>query len=380
MRYWDQFEREVVSDMDGLPRVCVAGVGSAGAAVAADLALAGFTVSLFDLPEFSDNLQAIDRRGGIELTGTTNSGKIGFAEFEAATLDPAKAVQGKDVIMVATPAFGHEPMTTALAPYLESGQIVMFNTGYWGSLRVRGILEDAGKLRDVVLAEAHIHPYLSRSLTPTHAHIYAVKQDIRFAAWPATETERALSVVRRLYPQMRRSSNVLETNFYAGNPSWHAPITIPKASFFFDRAKAFRFYGEVSPSASRLIDAFDSERQQVAAAFGCRVPTLLDWISASYGLRGQSVYEAYQGSEHAKRWGTDVGNRRVLREDLCYFYHPMEQLADKVGVEVPVTRAMIDVLGVLTDYDYRQHGVTLADLGMSRLATREEIRNYLNGE
>ncbi len=177
---------------------------------------------------------------------------------------------------------------------------------------------------------------------------------------------------------MRLSKNVLENNFYPGNPSVHAQINIPKAEFFFERAKEFRFYGEVSMCASKLADAFDRERVAVAAAFGSEVPMHIPWVSRAYGYEGENLYEMYGNvsCEHVKRWGNDAGNRRVLREDLCYFFVPMEQLADRVGIDVPVTKAMIEILTVFTDFDYRAHGITLKHLGMEGL-NKNQIIDYV---
>ena len=49
---------------------------------------------------------------------------------------------------------------------------------------------------------------------------------------------------------------MLELNFRPGNPGVHVQITLPKAGFFLDRARVFRFYGEVSMCASKLTDEF----------------------------------------------------------------------------------------------------------------------------
>lgn len=173
----------------------------------------------------------------------------------------------------------------------------------------------------------------------------------------------------------------MENNFYAGNPSIHAQINIPKAAFFFERAREFRFYGEASMCASKLVDEFDRERQAVAAAFDCEVPMSVDWISRAYGYPGKNTYEIYGHvtCEHAQRWGNDAGNRRVLIEDLCYFFVPMEQLAEIVGLEVPVTKAMIEMLRIFTDYDYRANGLTLGDLGLAGLNKSQIIDYLING-
>jgi hypothetical protein len=70
------------------------------------------------------------------------------------------------------PAFAHESFFEALSPYLVEGQTILVNTGYWASLRVRGLLKRKGLLQKVTVAEEHIMPYLSRLVEPAHAHIY----------------------------------------------------------------------------------------------------------------------------------------------------------------------------------------------------------------
>ena len=46
-------------------------------------------------------------------------------------------------------------------------------------------------------------------------------------------------------------------------------------------------------------------------------------------------YKIRRGAAHEQRWGNDACNRLVLKEDLCYFFVPMEQLAEVVGIDVP---------------------------------------------
>lgn len=365
--------------MKDLPSLTVCGCGGAGTAISADLSLLGCKVNLYELPAFEQTLDPIRKHGGIELTGNTCSGKTGFAKLNRITSDPQEATEDTELIMITVPAFAHESFFEALSPYLVEGQTILVNTGYWASLRVRGLLKRKGLLQKVTVAEEHIMPYLSRLVEPAHAHIYNFKRDLRVSAWPSTRNEAVLKLVKKVYPQFSLSKNVIENNFYPGNPSVHAQITIPKAAFFFERAREFRFYGEVSLCASKLTDAFDKERIAVASALGCDVPHAFDYFRRAYEYTGDNLYEIFGGGtcEHAKRWGNDAGNRRVLREDLCYFFVPMEQLAQFLGIEVPVTKAMIELLQIFTDFDYRGNGIALKDLGMDGFTTKEQVIDYV---
>lgn len=366
--------------MKGLISVAVCGCGSAGTAIAADVSFTGCQVNLFELPEFEQNIIPIRERKGIELTGTTSSGKTGFAKLNRITTDAQEAIKNTELIMITVPAPAHGAFFEALAPYLADGQTILVNTGYWASLRMKDLLKRKGVLEKITVAEEHIMPYLSRTVGPAHAHIYNFKRDLKVSAWPATKNEAVYKLVKKVYPQFTLSKNVIENNFYAGNPSVHAQITLPKAAFFFEQAREFKFYSEVSLCASKLTEAFDKERIKVAAALGCNVPHALDWFRRAYQYQGDNLYEIFGKvtNEHAQRWGTDAGNRRVLQEDLCYFFVPMEQFADVLGIDVPVTKAMIEILKVFTDYDYREKGVTLKDLGMGGFTTKEEFINYVS--
>jgi len=364
--------------MKDLPTITVCGCGSGGMAMAADLSLLGCKVNLYEFPDLKENLDPIREKGGISLSGNTHSGKTGLAKLNKITSEAEEAIQDMELIMINVPAMAVDKFIEALAPYLVEGQMTLINTGYWASLRSREILEKTGVLGKIILAEEHIMPYLSRKIGLAHAHIYNFKRDIRMSAWPAIKNDAAYGVVKRVYPQTRLSKNVLENNFYPGNPSVHAQINIPKAEFFFERAKEFRFYNEVSMCASKLSDAFDRERIRVAAAFDCEVPAHSMWVTNTYGYKGENIYEIYGNvtCDHVKRWTNDEGNRRVLREDLCYFFVPMEQLAEVVGIEVPVTKAIIEMLQIFTDFDYRTNGITLKDLGMEGL-NKSQILNYV---
>lgn len=346
--------------------------------MAADLSLLGCKVNLYEFPDFKENLDPIRTNGGILLTGNMHSGKTGLAELNRITDDAEKAIKDIDLIMINAPAMAVDRFIEVLSPYLAKGQIIVVTTGYWASLRSRELLEKTGGLEKITFVEEHIMPYLSRKIGLAHAHIYNFKRDIRMSAWPAIKNDGAYEIVKKVYPQMGLSKNVLENNFYPGNPSSHAQINIPKAEFFFERAKEFRFYGEVSMCASKLADAFEEEKMKVASAFNCKIPTHSDWINKTYSYKGKNLYENYGDvtCPHVKRWTNDAGNRRVLREDICYFFIPMEQLAEVVGIDVPITKAMIDILQVFTDFDYRANGITLKDLGMQGM-DKDQIIDYV---
>ena len=88
------------------PRFAVLGTGNSGQAYAADITLKGFSVNLAEVPEFEDNLRAIEKKGGIDISGDAGNG---FAKLNMITTDLKEAVRGVDVIIIGGSAYAHEP-------------------------------------------------------------------------------------------------------------------------------------------------------------------------------------------------------------------------------------------------------------------------------
>jgi hypothetical protein len=97
----------------------------------------------------------------------------------------------------------------------------------------------------------------------------------------------------------------------------------------------------------------------------------------TYGLKGSSLFELHGGSSdrHAEKWNRIEEIERLLVEDICYSFVPMEQLAEVAGLATPVTTAMTDLTAALTSFNYRAEGLTLGDMGLAGL-TVDQIIDY----
>ncbi|MGA2971256.1 MAG: NAD/NADP octopine/nopaline dehydrogenase family protein [Candidatus Bathyarchaeia archaeon] len=358
------------------PVFAVCGAGRAGTTMAADMALMGYKVNLFELDRFRESIEPIMKRGGVELSGKTQSGKTGFAKLNKITTDPREAIDGADLILIAAPAIGHEPFFDALSPFLKDGQCVLVNTGCWASLRMAPMLRKRGVFDKITLGEAHIMPYLSDKKGYT-AHIFNVKQDLKLATFPGDRKSKLLEIAKLTYPQYRMVPNVLWTNFGSGNPSVHCPIALPMAGLMLERNEATKFYGEVTACAARLSEAFDRERKAVAKAYGCVVEGELESVKKEYGYTGKDIAEAYRNSIHAERLIPKERIKVILEEDLKFLYVPFVELGKLAGIPTPVTSGMVDVLGTILNVNYWETGVTLEDLGFAGLKV-DQIVEYVN--
>lgn len=353
--------------MTTLPRLTVCGSGMAGSAIAADCALKGLPVTLFELPDLAERLDPIRARGGLEVTAAseTVSGRTGFAELAAVTTDPAAAAAWAEVIMLAVPAMYHGVFVDCLAPHLTNGQIVVFSTGYWAGLRFRDRL--AADQTGVILVESNIMPYICNKSVPDVVHIGRYKRYFRMAAFPGERSAAAFNVLRHIYPQYALVPTILDTNIAAGgNPPIHATLTIPVAGLYFDRYKGGYFYQDATAPGARLVEAHDRERERLCRCLGCDTfETQLEFDRKSYLYDGKDIAEAVRRSEHTDWFATDKYLEQVIDEDLIYGFVPMVRLAESLGVEMPVTRAMVEIMGVFLQKDYWQRGLSLTDLGLA---------------
>jgi opine dehydrogenase len=363
--------------MEQTPRLTVCGAGAAGLAIAADSALKGLSVKLFELPEFAGKLAAAQGAGGIVVTGDseTTAGRTGFARLEAATDDPAEAVAGADVIMITAPAMYHDVFTDVLAPHLREGQIVLYNTGYWAS--VRQSVRLGGSVPGVTWAESNIMPYICQPRGDA-IHIGRFKRHFSVTAFPGDRSAAVYDVVRRIYAQYEPAATVLDTNIAAaGNPPIHVTLTIPIAGLYFDRYMGGKFYQDTTVPGERLVTAFDAERERLAAHLGSELfEDQVSFDRRSYLYQGEDLVQMLRSSPHADWFATAAYLEQVGSEDIIYAFVPMVRLGEALGIELPVTRAMIEVMGVMLQRDYWTEGLDLAALGLDGLDL-EGVRRFV---
>lgn len=364
--------------MKNRPNITVCGAGNIGKAIAADCSLMGYAVKLYELKEFEENLKGIQSAAGIEISGVTQSGKTGFAPLDLTTSDPELAFQGSEIIMLAAPAMGHIPFFDSFYKYLEDGQYILVNTGYWGSLRIYQRMKELGINSKAILAESALPPYLSLDMEPNRVHCFSIQptESIPVASFPGNRIEEVFDRLKEIYAQFYKASNIVATNLNVGNPSIHPPFTIPIAGLVFDKYESCKFYQEVTASGAKIAQVFDKERVEVAKRLGIKTDTLDSWGKSMFGNGETEIEDKLKNSVFADFEFPSWALERTLDEDIEYNYVPLIGLAEAADVEVPVTRAMVTLFGTIFGKNYWQTGITLEKLGLQDL-TKDEVIRFL---
>jgi opine dehydrogenase len=349
-------------------RIAVIGAGNAGHAMAADMALKGFPVRLYELPRFADFIRPVQERGGIELTGVVGEG---FAELELITTDIAQALQGVSHIFVVTQALAHEEVAGLCASHLEENQTIILFPGSGGALQVARTLKDQDVAKKVYIAETVTLPYACRIKGPAWVNVPsgpAVREII--AAWPGKDTEAVIEATQAAYPMLWPATHVLETALYNPNILLH-PIGVifNLGRIEYSQGEFWMYKEGFTPSVMKLLKALEKERVAMLRALGVEPMS----FEAYYTYRYQKPWSDFAAVASK---GPASAKTRYISEDIPIGMVLWASLGEMLGIPTPTARALIHVSSVIHDTDYWSGGRTMEKLGLADM-TAEELKRYL---
>ncbi len=358
------------------PRFAVLGAGHGGLAMAAYLAIKGYSVNLYN--KTAERIEAVKARGGVELEGDVR----GFGALNLVTTDIKAALKGVDVAMVVVPACAHRSLAQICAPYLTSGQIVVLNPGRTGgALEFDSTIREYGRDRSAVVAEAQTFIFASRTTGPAQSRIFRVKNSVPVAALPASETKRVVETINRAFPQFVAAENVLKTSMDNMGAIFHPALTILNAARIESTHGDFDYYHEgITPSVAKILESMDNERVAVAASMGVRAISAREWLEAAYGVVGSTLYEAVLNNEGYK--GIKAPSslyHRYIFEDVPSSLVPIASLGKSFKVPTPTIEHIIHMASLIHEVDYWSIGRTVDRLGLTGMGVEDIQRLVMEG-
>lgn len=392
--------------------VAVLGAGAVGKAQAADCALAGSKVCLCDLDPFSKKTLFGVKDRGIKFYGDQlnlhSFERSGIARMEMVTENPAEAIRGAGLIVVATPAFGHRAFFEELIPHLEDDMVIHIFPDNYGSLLLRRMMREAGCKKRVIVGGWSSAPYGCRVdikggviLPRIRAYYRAIT--LRGAAMPMSDQDKFLESAKYLGSMDSITScggidpgdTVLDIGFSNVNPVLHCPGTILGVGamenwgvIYGTDKYDFSIYSHAyCPSIARVQYSFYLEQKAIAGAIGVGI----QHFDREQFFHRESILGAeYMGPDYTipfeqqdyLQYGTgphDINNRYIT-EDIpvgCHIYH---QLGQTFGVQTAVIDSMINLANAMMETDYYQSGYTLDYLGIGGM-NKDTLNDYLrNGK
>lgn len=356
-----------------IKKIAVLGAGNGGCAAAADLTLRGFQVRLFTRSE--STIAKLARRGEIELIEGGES-KFAAPYFMSPHLPPV--VQGVDLIVIATPAVGHEYLARNLVKYLTDGQRILLNPGHTGgSLHFAKLLKQLGCAADVQICETVTLTYICRMPEPGKVEIYRRTSNLRCAAFPARHTASLVGELQNVFPNLIPAANVLETGFSNINAIMHPAGMLGNTGWIEKSGGDFLWYAEgITPSIGRWIDAVDGERLAIVSALGLEPLRFVDIFhraglttdaARASGLAYQAIHESEPNMTIKSPPSLD---HRYIREDIGFGLVPMAEIGKLLRIKTLVMDALIALASTALGVDFRVEGLTLEKMGLA--STRAE--------
>ena len=284
--------------MSACSPVAVIGAGNVGCALAADLALRGAEIRLFN--RSPGRLATIRDAGGIIVTGEIE----GFAPLSLVTGSLEQAVDGAQVVAVTVPTASLPAYAAALARATSEEQLIWLNPGHsGGALYLAAELARAGRGGGRTICQLTTASHASRLTGPATVRVF-LRPPASLAALPSSHLENCHRRLDALLPgQFGRAKSVLEADLANLNAILHPPAMVCNAGWIEATAGKFGFYAEGSgPAVARVMDAIDHERLELARALGVRAVPFAELFgqlgfTTGQGFHGGGAYHAIRRSE-----------------------------------------------------------------------------------
>ncbi len=352
--------------------VAVLGGGAGARAAAAELALAGWQVRLWDLPEFIDGIAALLGDHHLEVDGLTE----GRAELQLATDDIRDACEGASLLLIVAQAAGHRPIAEALAPAVTYDQtVVVMPGGTGGALQVAQIITGERGFAPTV-AETSTLPYAARTWGERGVTINHHVKLVKLAARPSSETRHVVRDLKPAFGGLQAAANVLETSLSNGNPVIHPAVMLLNAAFIERVEGDWEFYADgVTPAVARVIEDLDEERLALGRAMGVELlPEPEMSLRQGYSKVADYLVAYRDGPGFQDLGGPDSLQHRYLTEDVAYALVTWLELAQVFGVAMPTGEAIVRIASSVLDEDLRSDPPRGLDaLGLAGMSAEQII-------
>lgn len=369
-------------------KITFMGAGACGLIGAAHCASLGHDITLYELPEFAESLDAVRAAGGIEVEATPGNGlPNGFVRVTKFTTDAAEALREADIVLVTVPSFGESRVAQVCAGHLKPDQLVYLMSGYmYGSLEFVGTLRENGHAAPVHVAEMNNTIYAGAKLSAGSVRAGGYKHNLGVAAFPGRETETVVKVLRKLYPEVVPFESIAVTGISNPNAALHPIAVLFNAPCVERGEEVLLYHGGKYPAAMSdavcgVYEAMDSERLSLrkTGVFSSLTPwreIFLDWYAYN-GARGETLLEIMKSNPGLSRAKLPPSfDHRYVTEDVTAGLIPLIELLERFGIDCPINRSVVHLSAALSGIDLQSRGRTLHSLGLGGMAN-EVLLEYL---
>lgn len=360
-------------------KIAVLGAGNAGCACAGDLTMKGHEVTLIKTSKsmHNDNFEYL-MKPDAELT-LWEEGETHSAHLHAVSTDLAD-IKGKDIIIMYIQTNYHEDLIKRVAEYIEDGQILLINPGYFSTAYV---LKYAGD-KDITVVEATSSFIDCRIMEPGYIKVGFRNVRNPVSIYPAAHMEKAIPLLDSLQYHFSYHSPV-EIALHNPNLIVHtvgAIMSIPRIE---KTNGNYCMYWEVwTPSVWNILEKLDAEKMDVLEALGLRRLAYVDACkyrnTEDDDRSGKEIFMWY-ASMPTRAKGPVKVDSRYISEDVPQGLVMLEALGEQLNIPTPVCTSLIEIASAALGRDLRIEGRTVEKLGRENIdAIVQDTRaaNYIS--
>jgi len=377
--------------------------------LAADAALAGHEVRLFEFPEYERAISELKKTRKIRIVGGQVNAKgfirEGLATLKCVSTDMKEVVQGADIVAISVRSLIYDKLFSALIPCLEDGQVITIFPDNFGSLILRKKMREMGCRKKVIIGGWSSLPYGCRVISNeeiNEVNIIYRAVNLRGDALPSCDREEFFSAMKDFAPMdsvdLIPGDTMADIGFCNVNPILHVPAVLLNLGAIdnwgvIDPVGKEDVYFNIyrhgfSENVSKIQYSLYLEEVEITKKMGIKIQHYPKEVFFSrLGILGpEFMGEGYTTplDENMPEFYRPVyfpGERftsksRYVTEDIPVGCHVFYQFAKRYDLEVPVIESMIRLGSIVSGEDYLSTGMTLEDLGIAHL-TDNQLLTYL---
>lgn len=392
-----------------MKNIAILGAGNSGKTLAADAALAGHEVRLFEFPEYEGAITDLKKSCQIRIVGGQVNAKgfirEGLATLKCVSTDIQEVVQGADIIAISVRSLIYDKLFSALIPCLEDGQVITIYPDNFGSLILRKKMREMVCRKKVIIGGWSSLPYGCRVISNeeiNQVNILYRAINLRGDALPSSDREQFFSAMKDFPPMdsvdLIPGDTMVDIGFCNVNPILHVPAVLLNLGAIDNwgvidpvgkKDVYFNIYRHgFSENVSKVQYSLYLEEVEITKKMGIQIQHYPKEVFFSrLGILGpEFMGEGYTTplEENMPEFYKPVyfpGERftsksRYVTEDIPVGCHVFYQFAKRYNMEVPVIESMIRLGSIVSGEDYFENGMTLEDLGIANL-TDSQLLTYL---
>lgn len=349
--------------------LAVVGGGNGSYTMAGDFALAGHRVRMW--PGAKQKHAELYRSGKVFLEGM---GRTGEARLELVSDDLNAVIRGADVICCTDPAPSQAKRAEALAPLLESGQVLFLSPGSLGPLVFEKVIRAAGRRIDLSYAEPGTLPYLTRKVQPAKVQVSGLAAHLPVGVFPACNTDKVFELIKQLYPAAHTVENALSVALLNVGPIIHSVLFLLNTGAI-EHFSTWDIHNEgTTPSVKKLVLAHDAERIELRKALGYQSHhyPFADHYNSAGDTEWMYGRKAHTDLVKSEKWRESLNfNHRYIVEDVRCNLALTASIGDLCRVETPIADSLLTLIGTIAGENFRTSGRTLQNLGVGDLSVDE---------